>query len=260
MNERERLSQTGSAPALQALLESKGFDVEQARSVSDLAYLYRNTPAWLDDAIRPCESPIERRFLLACWFDTWLRVDAAAMREAYEHGLTAADTGIEFAFDPEECDYELPSGDVRLCIRPQASPFLLDDEYELTCDFSVQVRCGGRQHEVYIELDGHDWHERTKEQASSDRSRDRRISASGIMLFRFTGADVNADAMACEREVIRAACRWLTTEMDSESQAEWTDWHEPYGRVRRALQSAFRDGFTRGRSHQRWLKREATCR
>jgi very-short-patch-repair endonuclease len=52
-----------------------------------------------------------------------------------------------------------------------------------------------------VELDGHDWHERTKQQASQDRARDRELLALGLPTMRFTGADVFRDANACAREV-----------------------------------------------------------
>jgi hypothetical protein len=44
-----------------------------------------------------------------------------------------------------------------------------------------------------IEIDGHDFHERTKEQAKRDRSRDRNLSAFGYTVLRYTGSEVYCD-------------------------------------------------------------------
>jgi hypothetical protein len=43
---------------------------------------------------------------------------------------------------------------------------------------------------VAIEVDGHDFHERTKEQAIRDKSRDRAFQAAGWRVLRFTGSEV----------------------------------------------------------------------
>ncbi len=43
---------------------------------------------------------------------------------------------------------------------------------------------------LVVELDGHDFHERTREQARRDRSRDRYLLASGYTVFRFTGSEI----------------------------------------------------------------------
>lgn len=41
-----------------------------------------------------------------------------------------------------------------------------------------------------IECDGHDFHERTKEQAQHDKQRDRDILASGTYVMRYTGSEI----------------------------------------------------------------------
>jgi very-short-patch-repair endonuclease len=54
---------------------------------------------------------------------------------------------------------------------------------------------------IVIECDGHDFHERTKDQALRDRSRDRAVQAMGAMMFRFTGREIWRDPIKCAREV-----------------------------------------------------------
>jgi very-short-patch-repair endonuclease len=54
---------------------------------------------------------------------------------------------------------------------------------------------------VIIECDGHDFHERTKEQAEHDRQRDRYMQAHDFRIMRFTGRELFRDPMKCAREV-----------------------------------------------------------
>lgn len=55
---------------------------------------------------------------------------------------------------------------------------------------------------IVVECDGHDFHERTKEQAQADKSRDRELQAAGYRVMRFTGSEIWRDAFACADEVI----------------------------------------------------------
>jgi very-short-patch-repair endonuclease len=54
-----------------------------------------------------------------------------------------------------------------------------------------------RQPYVFIECDGHDFHERTADQAARDRSRDRAIQEADIPVLRFTGREIYRDVQAC---------------------------------------------------------------
>lgn len=56
---------------------------------------------------------------------------------------------------------------------------------------------------LIVECDGHDFHERTKEQAARDRQRDRNLQAQGHKVFRFTGMEIHRDAFVCALEVFR---------------------------------------------------------
>lgn len=66
----------------------------------------------------------------------------------------------------------------------------------------------GKWRTVIVECDGHDFHERTKEQAARDRSRDRRASLSGFVVLRFTGSELWKDPLGCAEQVMN----WFTAE------------------------------------------------
>jgi very-short-patch-repair endonuclease len=55
---------------------------------------------------------------------------------------------------------------------------------------------------LVVECDGHDFHERTKEQAESDKSRDRELSAKGYIVMRFTGSEIWRNPFKAATEVL----------------------------------------------------------
>lgn len=56
-------------------------------------------------------------------------------------------------------------------------------------------------HRLIVECDGHDFHERTKEQAARDRARDRASMLDGYECFRFTGSELWRDPWGCADQV-----------------------------------------------------------
>ena len=52
-----------------------------------------------------------------------------------------------------------------------------------------------------IECDGHDFHEKTKEQARKDKQRERALMADGYTVIRFTGSEIYQDPYGCAEEV-----------------------------------------------------------
>lgn len=69
-------------------------------------------------------------------------------------------------------------------------------------DFRLFARSGdGTWKSLIVECDGHEFHERTKDQAARDRSRDRSTQMAGIPIFRFTGSELFRDAWKCAEQV-----------------------------------------------------------
>ena len=70
------------------------------------------------------------------------------------------------------------------------------DRYRV--DFLVSVKDeDGHVHKMVVECCGHDFHERTKEQAKHDRARDRRLQELGYVVYRFTGSELYSDPIKC---------------------------------------------------------------
>jgi very-short-patch-repair endonuclease len=73
------------------------------------------------------------------------------------------------------------------------------DKYRV--DFLFTCRGGGLVRRLVVECDGHEFHEKTKEQARRDKSRDRFFVSKGIPCLRFTGSEIFRDADACKDEI-----------------------------------------------------------
>src|SRR5205807_7453561 len=69
----------------------------------------------------------------------------------------------------------------------------LVERYESGIYDPPQVPNAKEHFKFIVEIDGHDFHERTKEQAQRDKSRDRYLNQSGFTVFRFTGSEVFND-------------------------------------------------------------------
>jgi very-short-patch-repair endonuclease len=62
---------------------------------------------------------------------------------------------------------------------------------------------------VIVECDGHDFHERTKEQAARDRSRDRATQAAGHIMLRYTGSEIYRDPLGCARNALKTLADFI---------------------------------------------------
>ena len=112
-----------------------------------------------------CESPVESDFL------------AALCPLAVDHGYRVA------RFDNGRNE--------TIVVRPQENI----DHYRV--DFLVRFAFFGHELFIAVEIDGHEWHERTKAQARRDKSRDRAIQRLGCEVFRFTGSEVRGAPSTC---------------------------------------------------------------
>lgn len=152
---------------------------------------------------------------------------AADLQFSFERGVNLGKSPIEVLFYQALrvlVRLEHPSPD-----RAWLVPFLEGDQFkafaieyldicvgdQIRCldwpvDYVVGVRSADeRLHYAVVECDGHDFHERTKEQAARDRSRDRRLQEAGYRVFRFTGAELYRDPLGCAREIFDwAVARW----------------------------------------------------
>jgi len=176
---------------MRAVLEFYKLDEETAKTAAAALAIYLKIAHGQDtDALfETCESPMERRFLLPV---------VTGNSRVLEYGRTWCrfeNCGEEFAvflqteqFDPDEDDD-------------------CDDDPTVFArtDFRLIQRKPRRHFSIVIEIDGHDFHEKTKEQAQRDKARDRKLVRLGHYVLRFTGSEVHADPWACWKEVFDVA-------------------------------------------------------
>jgi len=70
-------------------------------------------------------------------------------------------------------------------------------------DVFIDDRSSDPHQHLVVECDGHDYHERTKEQAQADKARDRALVRAGFKVIRFTGSELFKDPKACATEVLQ---------------------------------------------------------
>jgi very-short-patch-repair endonuclease len=153
-----------------------------------------NTRETLDEIFQEArgDSPIEKLFFTALQYQVWRNVSEYSRFVVVD---TAEDETLSKGW---QHNIDVPS----LIIRPQAQlegwrvDFLIH-----AYDFA---RKGGPKgwRRLIVECDGHDFHERTKQQAAKDRSRDRHVQLSDYSVLRFTGSEIYKDAWGCADQVI----------------------------------------------------------
>lgn len=83
-----------------------------------------------------------------------------------------------------------------IIVRPQVKV----GKYRIDFRVSAKVEAGERS--ILVECDGHDFHEKTKEQAARDKERDRYITATGAQISRYTGSEIYRNPHKCAADVI----------------------------------------------------------
>lgn len=93
-------------------------------------------------------------------------------------------------------------------IGPLNYPLVVRPQFEwgsYRSDFALCTRTST----ILVECDGHNFHERTREQAAHDRRKDREAQAAGYAIFRFTGSEIYQDPEACAAQVMEFAASKL---------------------------------------------------
>lgn len=133
---------------------------------------------WVFGCLDLCESPIERKLLIPMLFWDYFRVKVISPTP---YGSTYTD----------RLDWRST-----VFIEPQAKIG------RHRVDFLIAPTTGEQDGKrLVIECDGHDYHERTKEQARKDRSRDRELTGLGYLVFRYTGSEIHADPRRCAGDI-----------------------------------------------------------
>jgi len=183
---------------------------EAAHPAPDIADLVR-------ESVKYGAEPIAAEAMMAVmairasrWF--WRSVDAITVQSKLELVLAMAIRVCGEAIGDDEvingfCDVRAgmhreerayAPTQISLCHQHVMGPYHADL-------FVTGYDCGNRVDSVAVEVDGHDFHEKTKEQASRDKERDRAIQKFNCKVFRYSGADVFADPFRCALEIVNVS-------------------------------------------------------
>lgn len=136
-----------------------------------------------------CQSPIEQ-----------LLLNALAL--AGESGQTEC-TGILLADDDDiEARLQNEHNTSYLIVRPQKQLPDWRPDFVIHYFFYGYPNPVKEWRTLIVECDGHDFHERTKQQAARDRRRDRQSQVGDTPILRFTGSEIWADPWECALEII----------------------------------------------------------
>lgn len=84
-------------------------------------------------------------------------------------------------------------------------------------DFALFINIvANEQIKIVVECDGHDFHEKTKEQAARDKRRNRDLEIAGWRLLHFTGSEIWRDPRACADHVAAL----VTNEIEAQLQRQ----------------------------------------
>jgi very-short-patch-repair endonuclease len=152
-----------------------------------------------EDLLNLCQSPIEKILLLEfikqhvidsagyigtdclVWFDHHLGIGIREYRKVILRRL--------------EIQYEVKEG----------NPFDGNINYRLDFALFCERNWGEGEIKIAIECDGHNFHEKTKEQAQRDKARDRYLQSKGWVVARYTGSEIVNNPKAIVDELDRLA-------------------------------------------------------
>lgn len=104
--------------------------------------------------------------------------------------------------EPDNLQLEYP-----IMMPPTMGEFIITSQKQIgpyRVDFLLEMKSKNeRTLSLIIECDGHDYHERTKEQASKDKERDRELKKLGYDVFRYTGRDIHKADFNIESDVMK---------------------------------------------------------
>ncbi|MFH1311980.1 MAG: DUF559 domain-containing protein [Candidatus Eisenbacteria bacterium] len=151
-----------------------------------LAMLHQIAPRVFEDIeqmMMKCTSPIELPMLLS------MAIVGRGLGNAIYYSCEGYSYGDREDISPDF-----------LYIEPQATIGKYHVDFLLTHQSVLPDRVV--ETKLVVECDGHDFHDRTKEQARKDRSRDRALQSFGYKVFRYTGSEIWADVFACAQEAV----------------------------------------------------------
>lgn len=142
---------------------------------------------WREEVEKRCKSEIEKLLLLAFLIDNPVRPRLAERADAFD---------ISSWHPYERSGHSIVDVVVAQC---PVGKYIADFAIRRFDFINTPDEC--ETPILIVECGGHDFHERTKEQAAHDRSRDREMSLAGYHVMRFTGSEIWKDPGKCAEQI-----------------------------------------------------------
>lgn len=166
-------------------------DTDQWIDSSRATYLERKAGRSFDALMATCDSHIERQALAAFigfGFDTMPPGSETAPNVSPILDRRRITSWRALLAWPAVVDAKQGGFAVLLCSQPYVESLSARADF---CILGVK-----EEHAFWIELDGHEFHERSKDQAERDKARDRRVACANWRVLRLTGTEVDRDPHA----------------------------------------------------------------
>lgn len=148
--------------------------------------------------------------------EIWKEIDALDKRVQYEFVDQLLDYASLLLAKIEECESPIEQlfalslnriadqiekrYGVDCIVNPQSQIEVRQKTYRVDFLIAIQMK-DGTGFRIAVECDGHEFHEKTKEQAARDKARDRAIQSQAIPVLRFTGSEIWNNPWQCAKEV-----------------------------------------------------------
>jgi very-short-patch-repair endonuclease len=132
-------------------------------------------------------------------------VESRAITTVYDFdNYSKCDSPIEIIFNHVFDRYVLfiSSNDIIYHVFPQET--IETDNHNYRVDFLIVSEClnNGTDHEVIVECDGHEFHEKTKAQVKRRNDRDYDLKMAGYDVLHFSGSEIYNNPVECVAKVI----------------------------------------------------------
>ncbi len=145
-----------------------------------------------------CKTPIERYFLLGCLTNSYVLNPDSVFNDdlcIFDGNAINFDRAMKSKYESVKDNHV---GEFIIVCQHKIDKYIADFVflYIFYDSLSEQIE----EIKVVVECDGHDFHEKTKEQAQHDKERDRRFIDLGYIVLRFTGSEIYKDPFKCASE------------------------------------------------------------
>jgi hypothetical protein len=152
--------------------------------------------------------------------ERWMEhVRSEFITELYR-GISKTESPLEAAFVAtfmalEDCEPHLIALRAQHAVEVEGRGYRLDFVFEPHQYGSFESLIGPQCPKIALELDGHDFHEKTKEQVTERNRRDRDLQADGWTVLHVSGSEFNADPEKVTREVYQRVWSLLWAAYDA---------------------------------------------